>query len=59
MKRLNIEIKAICNDHEKIRAILESRNADFRAPTIRLIRMSLVARVIVYHNENNPYPHKQ
>ena len=30
MKRLNIEIKARCNDHEKIRSILKSRNADFK-----------------------------
>ena len=30
MKHLNIEIKAKCNDHEKIRAILKSRNADFK-----------------------------
>ena len=30
MKHLNIEIKAKCNDHEKIRSILKSRNADFK-----------------------------
>ncbi len=30
MKHLNIEIKARCNDHEKIRSILKSRNADFK-----------------------------
>ena len=30
MKHLNIEIKAKCNDHEKIREILKSRNADFK-----------------------------
>lgn len=30
MKHLNIEIKAKCNDHEKIRAILKSHNADFK-----------------------------
>lgn len=30
MKHLNIEIKAKCNNHEKIRAILKSRNADFK-----------------------------
>ena len=30
MKHLNIEIKAKCNDHDKIRAILKSRNADFK-----------------------------
>src|SRR3989338_5578367 len=30
MKHLNIEIKAKCNDHEKIRSILKSRKADFK-----------------------------
>src|SRR3989338_2654241 len=30
MKHLNIEIKAKCNDHEKIRSILKSRSADFK-----------------------------
>ncbi len=30
MKHLNIEIKAKCDDHEKIRQILKSRNADFK-----------------------------
>jgi predicted adenylyl cyclase CyaB len=30
MKRLIIEIKAKCTDHEKIRSILKSHNADFR-----------------------------
>jgi predicted adenylyl cyclase CyaB len=30
MKHLNIEIKAKCNDHEKIRSVLKSRNADFK-----------------------------
>lgn len=30
MKHLNIEIKAKCNNHEKIRSILKSRNADFK-----------------------------
>lgn len=30
MKHLNIEIKAKCNDHEKIRAILKLRNAEFK-----------------------------
>lgn len=30
MKHLNIEIKAKCNDHEKIRDILKSRQADFK-----------------------------
>ena len=30
MKHLNIEIKAKCNDHEKIRSILKSHNADFK-----------------------------
>lgn len=30
MKHLNIEIKAKCSDHEKIRSILKSRNADFK-----------------------------
>ncbi len=30
MKHLNIEIKAKCNDHAKIRTILQSRNADFK-----------------------------
>ena len=30
MKHLNIEIKAKCNDHGKIRSILKSRNADFK-----------------------------
>ena len=29
-KYLNIEIKAKCNDHEKIRSILKSHNADLR-----------------------------
>lgn len=31
MAHLNVEIKARCNDHEKIRGILKSRNADERA----------------------------
>lgn len=30
MKHLNIEIKARCNNHEKIRSVLKSRNADFK-----------------------------
>src|SRR3990167_3880614 len=30
MKRLNIEIKAKCDNREKIRSILKSRNADFK-----------------------------
>lgn len=30
MKHLNIEIKAKCNDHEKIRSVLKSLNADFK-----------------------------
>lgn len=30
MKHLNIEIKAKCSDHEKIRSILKSRRADFK-----------------------------
>ncbi len=30
MKHLNIEIKAKCNDHEKIQSILKSRNGDFK-----------------------------
>ncbi|MEK7599123.1 MAG: class IV adenylate cyclase [Patescibacteria group bacterium] len=30
MKHLNIEIKAKCNDHDKIRSILKSRSADFK-----------------------------
>ena len=30
MPHVNIEIKARCNDHEKIRGILKSRNADFK-----------------------------
>lgn len=30
MKHLNIEIKAKCNDHDKIRSVLKSRNADFK-----------------------------
>lgn len=30
MKRLNIEIKAKCSNHEKIRSILKSHNADFK-----------------------------
>src|SRR3989344_5486163 len=30
MKHLNIEIKAKCSDHEKIRSILKSRNGDFK-----------------------------
>lgn len=30
MKHLNIEIKAKCSDHEKIRSVLKSRNADFK-----------------------------
>jgi len=30
MKHLNIEIKAKCSDHEKIRSILKSRKADFK-----------------------------
>lgn len=30
MKHLIIEIKAKCNDHEKIRSVLKSRNADFK-----------------------------
>lgn len=30
MKHLNIEIKAKCDDHEKIRSILKSYNADFK-----------------------------
>ena len=30
MKHLNIEIKAKCSDHEKIRSILKSRNAYFK-----------------------------
>jgi len=30
MKHLNIEIKAKCNDQEKIRSVLKSRNADFK-----------------------------
>jgi len=30
MKYLNIEIKARCTNHEKIREILKSRNADFK-----------------------------
>lgn len=30
MKHLNIEIKAKCNDHEKIRSILKSRNANLK-----------------------------
>jgi len=30
MKHLNIEIKARCNDHRKIRSILKSRNAIFK-----------------------------
>ena len=30
MKHLNIEIKARCNDHKKVRDFLISRNADFK-----------------------------
>ena len=30
MKHLNIEIKARCTNHEKIRELLKSRNADFK-----------------------------
>lgn len=30
MKHLNIEIKAKCNDHDKIRSVLKSHNADFK-----------------------------
>lgn len=30
MKHLNIEIKARCANHEKVRKLLESRNADFK-----------------------------
>ena len=30
MKHLNIEIKAKCNDHDRIRCILKSHNADFK-----------------------------
>lgn len=30
MKHLNIEIKARCNDHEKVRLILKSYDADFK-----------------------------
>jgi predicted adenylyl cyclase CyaB len=30
MTHINIEIKAACSDHEKIRDILRSRNADFK-----------------------------
>lgn len=30
MKHLNIEIKARCDNHKKIRSVLKSRNADFK-----------------------------
>lgn len=30
MDHINIEIKARCNDHEKIRSLLKSKNADFK-----------------------------
>lgn len=30
MKHLNVEIKARCNNHEKIRDLLRFRNADFK-----------------------------
>ncbi len=30
MKRLNVEIKARCDEHDKIRAYLRSRSADFK-----------------------------
>lgn len=35
-KHLSIEIKAKCNDHEKIRSILKSHNADFKGTDHRV-----------------------
>jgi predicted adenylyl cyclase CyaB len=71
MKRLNIEIKAKCNNHEKIRSILKSRNADFKGTDHQMdtyfnvkkgrlkLREGNIENFLVYYERENKEGPKQ